>query len=158
MKQIILFAIFLSVVFLNNQLIAQISTEFVNCETENFTEWTEHFSNDNFSIEYKFVDCDPEMGYDQESVFIKFVNKTSSHLSLNWHMILHYNSECRTCDYEDEYTFNIELSPNSEKTCDCSVYTDNSQLKLFSRFIDENYTEGEVLTGFSFDKIESSHR
>lgn len=134
---------------------AQLSTPFVDTEALQPSEWTEHFSNNDFSIDYKFVNCDPEMGYDQESVFIKFTNKTTNHLSINWHMILHYNTECKTCDYEDEYTFTIELGPNTEKTTDCSVYADNSQLKLFSRFIDEHYTNDAVLTGFSFEKIET---
>ncbi len=137
---------------------AQLGTPFVDTKIIQPTEWTEYFSNNDFSIDYKFVNCDPEMGYDQESVFIKFTNKTTNHLSVQWHMILHYNAECKTCNYEDEYTFTIELAPNAEKTADCSVYTDNSQLKLFSRFIDENYTRGEALTGFSFEKIETTIR
>ncbi len=132
---------------------AQLNSPFVDTKITQPSEWTECFSTNEFSIEYQFVDCDPEMGYDQESVFLKFINKTSGHLSINWHMILHYDSECKTCDYEEEYTFSIELGPSSEKTTDCSVYADNSQLKLFSRFIDENYTKGEVLTGFQFNQL-----
>ncbi len=132
---------------------AQLNTSFADTKTLQPTEWTEHFSNDDFSIEYKFVACDPEMGYDQESVLFKFTNKTSSHLAVHWHMILHYDSECKTCDYEDEYTFSVDLEPNTEKTSDCSIYAENSQLKLFSRFIDENYTKGEVLTGFQFNGL-----
>ena len=145
----------LSFTFFTFSYNAQLSTPFVDTETLRPSEWAEHFSNNDFSIDYKFMNCDPEMGYDQESVFIKFTNKTTNHLYISWHMILHYNNECKTCDYEDEYTFTIELAPNTEKTTDCSVYADNSQLKLFSRFIDENYTNGEALTGFSFETIET---
>ena len=153
MKLFTLVVICLFFILHSFQIQAQLNTTFTDIKTLQPTEWTEHFSNNDFSIEYKFVACDPEMGYDQESILIKFTNKTSNHLSINWHMILHYDSECRTCDYPEESTRNIHLGPNAEKTSDCSVYADNSQLKLFSRFIDENYTKGEVLTGFSFQKL-----
>ncbi len=153
MKQIILLSFFSGIVLFNNHSYGQITTPFNDVKSMHKEEWTPHFSNDDFSIEYKFIACDPEMGYDQESVLLKIKNNTSSHLSISWHMILHYDELCRTCDFEDEYTFTFDLEPNAEKSSDCSVYS-NNQLKIFSRFIDQNYTNGEVLTGFQFEKLD----
>ena len=98
MKQIILLSFFSGIVLFNNHSYGQITTPFNDVKSMHKEEWTPHFSNDDFSIEYKFIACDPEMGYDQESVLLKIKNNTSSHLSISWHMILHYDELCRTCD------------------------------------------------------------
>src|SRR5690606_34228805 len=71
-----LFSLVITCIFCISQSLhtqAQLNTSFTDIRTIQPTEWTEHFSNNDFSIEYKFVACDPEMGYDQESVLIKFI-------------------------------------------------------------------------------------
>ena len=81
-------------------------------EVTNPTDWVVYLDNEEFTIEYEFVDCDPAVGYDFQQVHFKFTNKTNSQLSIGWHIGQYYNSVCRTCDYPVEYDRSIVLSPN----------------------------------------------
>ena len=89
-------------------------TNLIDVKTEKPTNWELYFFNEDFKIEYKFVDCDPSMGFDTESVLLKFTNRTAAVLQLNWHLFLHYDGTCRTCDYPEEYSYELSLDPNEQ--------------------------------------------
>lgn len=110
-------------------------------------EWQLYYFNEDIRIEYQLVQCDPEIGFDNESVIIRVTNRTDSKMTLEWHMQRYNDGECNTCNYPDEYHYVIDLAPHSEMTGDCSVYGVN-QLKIFAQFIDANYTKGKKLTAF----------
>ena len=129
-----------------------IEVELVEDEFIYPTVWTTYIDNQDIQIEYMFADCDPAMGYDFQQVHFKFTNKTNSNLELSWHIDLYYNEICKTCDYEFEYTRTLNLSPSEILEGTCSRDSAN-ELKLFSKFIDQNYTKGDKLTGFQLQSL-----
>ncbi len=146
--------ILLLFVVLSTSIYAQqplnIITPIVNCKEANKTgQWTEYISNEQLTIEYKFVACDPEIGFDQEQVILKMTNHTSEELKLDWHVLLEYNEECKTCDYPEEYGYHVFLKPNQVKEGDCSIYSEAYEFKMFSKFMDERAKQKDVLTSFS---------
>ncbi len=110
-------------------------------------DWITYFSNSDVEINYKVSQCDPSIGYDSEMILLKVENKTSSDILMDWHMILYYSQTCKTCDYFDEYHYSISLPANNEIQGNCDINS-NYQLKIFSKFIDPNYTLNEQLTSF----------
>lgn len=154
MKKLILA---LSVVFLSYIGLSQnqYTTTIVTCNNENQTnptDWVSYIDNEVFKIDYKFIDCDPDMGFDFETVILKIQNKTSTIIDIDWFIDMYYNDVCRTCDHPIEYSRTIQLAPNEiiEGTCDRNT---NQQLKLFSKFIDAAYTNGSRLTGFQLNTL-----
>lgn len=147
--------ILLLFVVLTNAVAAQQSldviTPTINCNTDdpNNQDWTEYFSNDQLTIQYKFVECDPEMGFDKEQVLLKMTNHTADELKLDWHLLLSYNQDCKTCDFPEEYTYHVFLKPNESKAGDCSIYSEAFEFKMFSRFLDDRAKQKDVLTSFT---------
>jgi hypothetical protein len=129
------------------------STNLIAVPEESSTDWQVYYSNNQITIDYKFENCDPEMGYDQQQVILKVTNHTDSKLEISWHALLYFNDKCRTCDYEDEYTFYVGLAPNETKSGSCSVYSQDFQLKIFSKFTDANATNEKVLSSFDLSNI-----
>ena len=130
----------------------QYSTDSILVSQNNPTDWELYVYNEDFKIEYKFVDCDPSMGYDQEMVLLKVTNRTREILSFDWHAILYYSDKCKTCDFEDEYTFSVNVPPLQAMEGSCDIYT-GYELKIFSAFIDANYTKGEKLISFELRNL-----
>lgn len=128
-----------------------IITPTIVCNTDdaNADVWTEYFSNNELTIEYKFVECDPEMGFNKEQVLLKMTNHTADELKLDWHLLLSYNQDCKTCDFPDEYTYHVFLKPNESKEGDCSIYSEAFEFKMFSRFLDNRAKQKDVLTSFT---------
>ena len=131
-----------------------ITTTAVDLKTNYTTEWVSYVDNEHFSIEYKFIDCDPTMGFDFQSVVLKFTNKTANNLKLNWHIDMYYDNVCKTCDYPVEYNRAIYLSPNESIEGTCSRDIDIA-LSMFSKFIDQSYTKGAHLTMFQLSNLTS---
>lgn len=127
-------------------------TETIDLNVNKPTEWAVYFVGEGIQISYKLASCDPEMGYDQESVLLKIENTTNSVVVLNWHQLLSFNDNCKTCDYEEEYSSRLKLGPLQSEEGTCSIYS-AKELKYFSKFIDANYTKGESLTSFKLDKL-----
>ena len=119
---------------------------------QNPTDWVIYLDNEEFVIQYKFIQCDPRIGYDNESVLLKFKNKTSQTLNIAWNIDLYYDGVCKTCDFPDEYHNALQLNPMEEKEGNCDIYSD-SKLKMFSKFVDQNYTKGLKLTSFKLSKL-----
>lgn len=133
----------------------QISTSTIIVHESRSSEWETYVDETTFSIEYRFVDCDPEMGYDQEMIILRVTNKSEDLISVGWFLQTYYSKdECRTCDYKDEYYFTLNLNPGEILEGDCSIYSE-SKLKLFSQFNDKNYKKGEQLYSFSLANLNS---
>ena len=121
-------------------------------DSSNPTDWETYIDNATLKVEYKMVNCDPNKGFDFEAVFFKITNKTGSKLEVSWHKHLYYASVCRTCDFPDEYSFDVSLGPNEIVEGDCDPQT-GYHLKLFSRFNDIDHSSGDVLTAFKLDNL-----
>ena len=98
------------------------------------------------------VNCDPNKGFDFEAVFFKITNKTSDKLELSWHKYLYYAGVCRSCNYPEEYSFDMSLGANETVEGDCDPQT-GYHLKLFSRFNDSDYSSGDALTAFKLNDL-----
>jgi hypothetical protein len=131
--------------------ISQISTNHVSTVEINHFNWTTYVDNQDFSIEYKRTDCDVNSGYNQQYFFVRITNKTQNEINLNWEMDLFYNDNCRTCGI-GEYQWQYKLDPLQSVEGECTVGAEN-ELRLFSKFVDPNYTNTSELTGFQFSNL-----
>lgn len=120
--------------------------------SDNPTDWTAYIDNTTFKVEYKMVNCDPNKGFDFEAVFFKITNKTSDKLGFSWHKHLYYAGICRSCNYPEEYSYDMSLGANEIVEGDCDSQT-GYHLKLFSIFNDANYSSGDALTAFKLDSF-----
>lgn len=118
-------------------------------------DWASLSSPSEVQIDYKFDKCDPEIGYDVEKVLLQFTNTTDNTIQLKWHLILFYNDVCKTCDYPQEYTFEITLTPNETVSGNCSLNADH-KLTIFSKFLDDRYKVKNELTSFELKDFEIS--
>jgi len=127
-------------------------TNFVDLKITDPTNWTVYFEDNSIKIEYRLSDCDPEIGYDNQSILLRVENKTGQSVELKWHSNLYYDGECKTCDYEYEHISVFNLTANQIVEGDCSLYSDR-YLKFFVRFNDADYQKGSVLTGFELGNL-----
>lgn len=121
----------------------------------NSIEWQTYISNKYFLIEYKLFGCDMTSGYDQEMMFLKFTNYSTSAIALNWHLDLYYNDDCKTCNVTQEYDRTLVLSPGEMLEGKCT-YESDFRLKIFSKFIDSHYTKGDQLSAFKLNNFTMS--
>lgn len=110
-------------------------------------EWQTYKSENNVLIDYRFADCDAAIGYDKEVVQLKMTNTSTEKVELSWHIYLYYNGVCKTCDYPQEYVYNVILEPNQSIEGSCGLEYD-SRITYFSRFIDAGYKGNQQLTNF----------
>jgi hypothetical protein len=141
----------LTCLILNLSAFSQISTNHVSISEINHFNWTTYSDNQDFTIEYKRTDCDLNSGLDQQYFFVRITNKTQNEINLNWEMDLFYNSACKTCGV-DEYKWHYNLAPLESVEGECTIGAEN-KLRLFSKFIDSNYTNTSELTGFQFSNL-----
>lgn len=139
----------LTMIYLSNLCFSQqlIQTDTINLIDNHSTTWQTYFENAQVRIEYNSTDCDPAMGYDFEQINLRFVNKTTTKIDIDWHIHLYYDKKCLTCNYPLEYSRTIRLIGNETKEGNCDRESMN-ELKLFSKFNDANYSKGAVLTAF----------
>lgn len=109
------------------------------------------YSDSSLKISYERVICKPSIGFDQEMLILSFSNLTSENLKISWHSKLYYNGVCKTCDYPDEYTFEILLPPNAMLVGDC--LSSDQRLMVFSKFIDSGYKGNAQLTSLKIDAL-----
>ncbi len=119
----------------------------------NIRDWNNLTNTEKYSIDYKFLDCDPEIGFNKEIIAFRFVNKTNEKIELSWHSYLYYNGKCKTCDYPQEYGASIVLNPNETFSADCSNEGDQ-QRAFFSRFVDSGYKGNSLLTDFNLHGLQ----
>jgi len=115
-------------------------------------EWTALAAETSLQFDYKFIDCDPEMGYNKELIVFRLENKSDQKIEVKWHMHLYYNGECKTCEFPEEYTYSVTLEPNEVITGDCAMNSDH-RVTIFSKFLDERYTGGSQLTRFEVKNL-----
>lgn len=113
--------------------------------------WNTYFEDESIKIEYKLTHCDPEVGYDNESICLKISNKTSQEIEFNWHSDLYYNDVCRTCADEYEHMTTYTIASDSFISGNCNI--NDKGLKMFVRFNDTDYTQGAVLTKFQLKNM-----
>ncbi len=130
---------------------SQISTNHIATVDITTPNWIMYIDNQDFTIEYKRTDCDINSGYDQQYFFVRITNKTQNEINLNWEMDLFYNGSCRTCGI-NEYQWQYKLAPLESVEGDCAIGAEK-KLRLFSKFIDANYTNTSELTGFQFSNL-----
>lgn len=130
---------------------AQIPTDFVATSDITTFNWVTYVDNQDVKIEYKRTDCDLNSGLDQQYIFVRIRNKTQNEINLNWEMDLFYNDNCKTCGI-NEYQWQYKLAPLQSVEGECTIGAEN-ELRLFSKFIDANYTNTSVLTGFQFSNL-----
>lgn len=145
----------MTMIYLSHHCISQqhIETISINAKDSHPTDWEIYLENDQIKIEYKFSECDPEMGYNTEAVLLKCTNFSSNKISLDWHMILYYDKICKTCDFPEEYSYTVDLAPNESLEGTCSIYS-KYQLNIFSKFNDINSSNKISLTSFSLSNLQ----
>ena len=137
---------------INLSAFTQISTDYIPTVDITNNNWITYVDHQEFKIEYKRTDCDQNFsGFDQQYFFVKISNKTQSEININWDMELFYNDVCRTCGV-DEYQWHYKLNPLESVEGECTIGAEN-ELRLFSKFIDVNYTNTSELTGFKFSNL-----
>jgi hypothetical protein len=109
------------------------------------------YKDTNVSISYNKANCYPKIGFDQEVLVLSFQNLTSQNIKLSWQSILFYNGVCKTCDYPEEYTFELELIANEIKSGNCDDF--DQRFVIFSRFIDSAYKGNAQLTGMRIENL-----
>lgn len=115
-------------------------------------DWTSLRTESNVLIEYRFINCEAQIGYDKEMIQLRFTNSSTQQVNVNWHLYLYYNGICKTCDFPQEYTYTLSLMPGQVLTGDCALESDH-QLKIFSKFTDANYKGGSILTDFELHNL-----
>lgn len=113
--------------------------------------WAVYANTPQFRIEYKKASCDPSVGFDFESVVMRFSNLTPNDLYLAWHIDLSYDGACKTCGY-DEYERFLTIPANQVIEISCQEQ-EHQELRLFSRFIDTQYSGRSELTAFRLSSL-----
>ena len=90
----------------------QYSTDLVSFPKTHLNGWVTYISNENFEIEYQFIECDPAVGYDHEAIILRVTNKTVNTLDLNWYIDMYRDGTCTSCAFPLEYSRTIQLAPN----------------------------------------------
>lgn len=107
--------------------------------------------NQEVKLELKRTDCQLNSGLDKQYFLVRITNKTQNDVSVNWEMDLFYNGDCKTCGI-GEYQWQIDLAPQGVAEGDCANGSEN-KLRMFSKFIDANYSSNDELTGFQFKNL-----
>jgi len=114
--------------------------------------WTTLMVQNQLSIDYIATECDPGIGYKKENIHLRFTNLSTETIQITWHAILEYSGECKTCDYPEEYSYELVLKPNEVLEGDCRINYDN-RLVIFSKYLDEKYTGKSQLTDFELRSL-----
>ena len=150
-----LLLLFMSFMFIANYSLAQESliTTTIQIEEIDNSEWISYFENEQIEIYYKYEECDPKYGFDNQSILFKLTNLSDEKFDVSWQMHKYYDGKCNSCNYPEEYLYKVSLGEGMTKTGSCAVES-AYQLKIFSKFIDVNYTKGKQLTSFKFDNLQ----
>lgn len=130
-----------------------VTTTVIDVTTKKPTKWSTYIDLQNLKVEYKFVNCDPSMGFDQELLILRFTNKSDEGLAVSWHAQQYYGGNCKTCDSPDEYGFSINLAPDDTQEGSCELESAR-ELIIFSKFTDINYHgDATPLTSFQLNAL-----
>ncbi len=94
-------------------------------------DWSLYKSIDELNIYAKLQNCPRNAGYDRNNVLLRIKNTGQSAKTVDYHLHLYYNGECKTCDDSyDEYKFSYTIATGEEIVGNCDV--SNSGLSLFA--------------------------
>ncbi|MDG1330908.1 MAG: hypothetical protein P8P74_01150 [Crocinitomicaceae bacterium] len=130
---------------------SQIPTNFVTTSDITSSGWEMYAENQEVKVELKRSDCYLNSGLDKQYFLIRITNKTQNNVSVSWEMDLFYNNDCKTCGI-GEYEWQIDLGPSGSAEGLCANGSDN-EMRMFSKFIDANYSSNDELTGFQFSNL-----
>ena len=133
-------------------IISFLSVLLVNAQSE---DWSLYADDGGVQVYFKKVQCNPEMGFDNESIMLKLVNSSGLNRTIEWDRWLWYNGNCKTCDEADLGDHKtIQLLPGQQLQGGCSVHS-NQDLSLFVRFADTQYKNPnpQVLTKFELGNL-----
>ncbi len=123
--------------------------------SSNAEDWQLYVEKKGIRIEFRYIDCDFNMGYDQQWILLKISNTSANTKLVEWKSNLWYNNECKTCNVEGQEYHRI-VSVDSGKTLEgaCSLHS-NGDLTLFVKFIDKQYQSSnpQVLTKFELGDL-----
>ncbi|MDA9564059.1 hypothetical protein N9R81_05245 [Flavobacteriales bacterium] len=109
------------------------------------SDWTLIQTLNDVEIHYKYAQCQPRIGYDQELVLLKFKNNSSTDEKIvTWELEAIRNGVCTTCNKNNEYHMTLNLSPAQIKEGNCSIECDY-RLKIFSKFNEGIADEDQIL-------------
>ena len=117
--------------------------------------WTLLQQEDEIMIYYKYAQCQPRMGYDQELVLLKFVNSSSVMTKeIEWDLEAYWDGNCITCKNLNEYHMKITLIPLQKLEGNCTVECDY-KLKIFSKFTEKGISDADqkLLTKFELANL-----
>lgn len=114
--------------------------------------WQILLSTSEIEICYRYEDCKlPASGLNNENVYLRVTNKTSTILKVEWAAEYWYNNKCSGCEEgNQENNKSITLNPMEAKEGKCSENCE-SELKIFSKMLGQG-TRSE-LTNFNLKNI-----
>jgi hypothetical protein len=115
-------------------------------------DWVTLSTFSNLTIEFKSSDCNPGIGYQKQNILLRFTNTSTETIKISWHALLEYSGVCKTCDYPEEYSYELILKPTEVLEGDCSLNYDN-RVVIFSKYLDERYTGKSQLTDFELGSL-----
>ena len=118
------------------------------------SQWTFIKEQNDVKVFYKYAQCEPRIGFDQELVLLQFKNTSSSKKKLiKWDLEAYRDNECTTCNAGGEYHMELKMAPSQIIEGDCSLDCDY-RLRIFSKF-NEGISEDDqkLLTRFILSNL-----
>lgn len=113
------------------------------------TEWTSYYQDKSLVIEYRYNDCNrPADGIYKQEIYLRFSNKTTSQLVVNYQKKLSYNNK-PVANTGPENTFALTLKPGEVLEGSCGLK--DKRLYIFVKMLDG--TSQSVLTAFELVNI-----
>ena len=107
-------------------------------------QWVTYLENEKIKIEYQYVDCNYKEqnlansgGFNTEYVMLKLTNIYSSKIYIDWGLELWYDNVCYTCEQEGSENRIIPIQLNVNEILTGGCITNNSNLRIFSKFTEE---------------------
>jgi hypothetical protein len=115
------------------------------------SDWQVYYENNEVRVEYKYQSCNlPWEGSHNENVYLKFVNKTTTLITVSWRNELWYNGKCHGCDGNIEFKNQLQLSPGSTQQGSCST-SSPKELVILSKLL--NVESKTKLSGFDLKDV-----
>jgi hypothetical protein len=132
-------------------LLTLVAGLFISSVTFAGNTWEAYKEQDGITMKTKTLNCDPEYGFEQETILLQITNTSSVDKTVSWDLQLWYNNICKTCtDPHGEYHMTITVKAGETLEGVCSNVTGDYRLTIFSKFTDVNYTNSnpDFLTSF----------
>jgi hypothetical protein len=97
--------------------------------------WQKINSQNGVDVYFQEIDCDFYKQPDQTWYLLKFENTNPYPVDFTYHKLVWEGPECKTCDYEEEYTFTVSVPAKSSVEGKCEEGLTQA-LYVFSDFKD----------------------